>query len=226
MSDKINIAYVEDVIMLRESIVKALTEISPNCDVIIEASNGKELIRKIESSETIPDIAIVDMEMPVMNGFETVTWLKQNYPQIKILILSQVLDEFQIIRIMKLGLSGYLSKFYDLHHIGTAIDIIYNGGQYFPDMMKEKLDYALSPLSINNVKKDLTENSFTEIETQFIELSCSELSNKEIANKMNLSERTIDGYCQRVAQKMNVKNRKGIIVYAFTNNLVKKGYEI
>lgn len=226
MSDKINIAFVEDVIMLRDSLVKALTSLNPNYDVIIEASNGKDLIRKMESSETIPDIAIVDMEMPVMNGFETVTWLKQHYPQIKILILSQVLDEFQIIRIMKLGLSGYLSKFYDLHHIETALNTIYNGGQYFPDMMKEKLDFALSPFSRNIVKKDLTDNSYTEIEMQFIELSCSELSNKEIADKMNLSERTIDGYCQRVAQKMNVKNRKGIIVYSFTNNLVKKGYEV
>lgn len=183
--------------------------------VVLEASNGKDLQEKLGKTKELPEIILVDVNMPVMNGIETVKWLFKNYPQIKPVALSMNADDNAIISMFKAGCCGYLLKDTHPNELEKALDEINRKGYYNADagnisfrriMMRadEKEDIQISPK-----------------EMIFLQYACSDLTYKQIATEMYLSERTIDGYRESLFKKFNVQSRVGLCLEALRKEFVK-----
>jgi two-component system, NarL family, invasion response regulator UvrY len=210
------IVLVDDHILLRNGLAGLIKDLGHT--VLFEADNGKDLIKKTEAAN-LPDIILLDINMPEMDGYDTARWLKQHHPQIKILALSMYDNEKAIINMLKSGAKGYILKDSDPSMLNAAIHELLQKGFYYSELVSGKLMHAISHLEEDNVFK--TNGNITERETEFLKYSCTELTYKEIAEKMFLSPRTIDGYRDSLFEKLNLKTRVGLAIYAIKNGLVE-----
>lgn len=187
--------------------------------VSIEAGNGEELIRQLNVAK-LPDLVLMDINMPVMDGFETALWLRRNQPAIKILVLSMYDNETSIIRMLKCGARGYILKSCDTRELQCAIDDVLKTGFHYSDFVSGKLFHAIGNLDEegNDIKYMIDLN---EKDIAFLKLATSELTYKEIADKMNISPRTVDGYREILFRKLNIKTRVGLAIYAIKNGIVQ-----
>jgi len=176
--------------------------------------NGSELIEYLENTNQLPEIILLDVKMPVMDGISTMEWLYKHFPDLKVLVLSMEDDEATIIKMVKFGANGYLLKDIDPDSLKTAFDLICEQGYYYSDMVTNTLIKSI------NGKNKTTDVEFKDYELKLIKLACSELTYKEIADKMNLSSRTIEGYRQIIFQKIGVKTRVGMVMYAIKHGLI------
>lgn len=184
-------------------------------EVVLEASNGKEFQQKITQVKTLPDAIFVDVNMPVMNGIETAKWIQEHYPTIYVVALSMNEDDVAIIEMLKAGCCAYLLK--DTHptELEIALSEIMSKGYYNADK---------SNLHFRRLLKQLHEKPPLQLSAKeiiFLNFACSELTYKQIAAKMNLAERTIDGYREALFQKLNVQSRVGLCLEALRRGLVK-----
>ena len=213
-SDKnIHVAVADDHSLLRSALAKLINGF-PGYNVTIEADNGKDLTEKIAKS-TLPDIVLLDISMPEMDGFKTTQWLHKKYPQIKVLALSMLSDERTIIKIFRVGAKGYLLKNTDPEELKTALDSVMNKNVYLSEYVSGKLVSGLH----NDVDVELQGVVLNENEKEFLRWSCSELSYKDIAAKMFVSPRTVDDYRQSLFYKLKVHSRVGLVMYAIKNGV-------
>ena len=212
------IAIVDDHQLFRKGLTGLVEMIDSNFSILFEAGNGHELQQKLKN-ENLPDIILMDINMPGMDGFETVAWLNKNHPDIKVLVISMVEKEESIVRMLRLGVKGYLSKDIDPVELKNAMNSIINQGFYYTDFITGKLIHSLQ-----NGNEGLEKNGSTaemnDREKTFLQYACSELTYNEIAAKMFLSPKTIDGYRNSLFEKLNVKSRTGLALYAVKNGLV------
>jgi DNA-binding NarL/FixJ family response regulator len=207
-----SIAIIDDHIL----IAKALTGIIENFkqfDVLYECENGKVLQEKLAIIKNIPDIVLLDISMPMMDGFETAKWLKENHPQVLIMALSMQDDEQSLIKMIKNGANGYLLKNVHPAELEKALDALVKNGNYFPDWATSKVFMSLT----NDAKPVLNNVHITEREKEFLEYSITEMSYKEIAEKMFCSPRTVESYRDALFEKLGLKSRVGLAVYAMKN---------
>ena len=183
-------------------------------EVILEASNGKDLQEKIKQKKELPEIILIDVNMPLMNGVETAKWLTEHYPQIKPVALSMNADDNAIISMFKAGCCGYLLKDTHPNELEKALDEINRKGYYNADAGNINFRRIL-------MKADEKETQITPKEMIFLQYACSELTYKQIASEMNLSERTIDGYRESLFKKFSVQSRVGLCLEALRKQLVK-----
>lgn len=192
--------------------------------IVLEAENGKDMIRKLDK-KALPDILLLDIDMPNTDGYETMAWLKANHPNISVLVVSMVDSEESITRMLRMGVKGYLSKDIEVEDIHDALKAISNKGFYYTEFLTGKLinalqsDNAVGP-GDDRVSDQMVVNQISENERKFIKLACSELKYDEIAEKMFLSPKTIDGYRAAIFNRFNIKNRSGLILFAIKNNLI------
>jgi DNA-binding NarL/FixJ family response regulator len=184
--------------------------------VIGQAANGREFIDMLERGIK-PEIVILDIQMPVMNGEETALWIRRNHPEIKILVLTMHDDETHIIRMIKAGAKGYILKDADPNQLKAALEQVKSDTDYHSELVSNAFKkIALGePVSLSGLIH------FTEREKQFIRFACSELTYKEIADKMNCSVRTIDGHRDDVFAKLGIKNRIGLALFAIKTGIVE-----
>ena len=212
----INIALADDHVLLRNGLANLVASLGYN--VVFQADNGKEFIEKLKH-ETLPDIALMDINMPVMDGHETALWLKKNRPGVKIMALSMYDDESSIIKMFKAGARGYILKDCDPAELKTALTDIELKGFYYSEMVTGTLIHSINaPESEAEAINGLYMLTTKEIE--FIKLTCKELTYKEIAEKMCLSPRTIEGYREDVFKKLRIKSRVGLVIYAIKSGLM------
>jgi two-component system, NarL family, invasion response regulator UvrY len=212
---KITVAIADDHVLLRNALAR-LVNTFDDYIVIFEAGNGKELKTKI-LQEGIPDIVMLDINMPEMNGYETAQWLNKNYPQIKILALSMLSDEKTIIKMFRLGAKGYLLKNTDSAELKEALNTLTEKNFYLSDYVSEKL---VKGLNIDGEKEE-KEIILNEKEREFLRWACTEFSYKDIAAKMFLSTRTIDDYRTSLFKKLKVNSRVGLVMYAIRNGIAE-----
>jgi DNA-binding NarL/FixJ family response regulator len=212
------VALVDDHTLLRKGLSNLLTEAGHT--VLIEADNGKIFIEKLQSQKNFPEVVLLDINMPLMDGYETAAWIKNNYPAIKVLALSMYDDEPAIIRMLKSGARGYILKDAEPSELKLAIDNLVQKGYHHSDMVTARLIHSLNHFddSQHSIKNTLGLN---EREIEFLKLASSELTYKEIAEKMFLSPRTIDGYRDALFEKLNIKSRVGLVLFAIKNGLVQ-----
>ena len=182
--------------------------------IVVEALNGKDLIDKLQLKKNEPDIILLDVNMPVMDGKETAEYLTKKYPAIKLVALSMKDDDATIISMIKAGCCAYLLK--DIHpdELDKALHEIYNKGYYNADAANINFRRLLQ----HQQKQD--EFHLADKEKQFLQLACSDATYKQIASVMHVSERTVDGYRENLFKKLNVQSRTGMALEAIRRNLV------
>ena len=212
---KTQVAIIDDHILLRTALAR-LVNAFEGYTVLFEADNGKDLRAQIMQHH-IPDIVLLDVNMPEMDGFETTQWLHKNYPHIKVLVLSMLSDEKTIIKMFRLGAKGYLLKNTDHEELKKALDSVLNKNVYLSEYVSDKL---VSGLHKDADKEESKPVMLNDKEKEFLRWTCTELSYKEIAEKMFLSPRTIDDYRQTLFNKLKVHSRVGLVMYTIKNGIV------
>lgn len=209
---KITIALVDDHVILRKS-MRVLINLLHDFEIVMEAGNGKELIQQLKKAP-VPDIVILDITMPVMDGVETAWWLKQNHPGIKVLALSMIKNDFVIIRMLKNGARGYVLKDCEPAELRAALHQVHERGYYYNELVTPRMHSKDGPDNI------FSKIMITEPEMVFLRWACTENTHKEIAEYMGVSPRTIDGYRDSLFKKLEVSSRVGLALYAIKNGLV------
>lgn len=186
-------------------------------EVIYEVGNGKELINRI-NLKMIPDIVLLDIKMPEMDGYETALWLKKNHPEVKVVALSMHNEEESVIKMLRNGACAYLLKGCKPRELKQALDEVVQKGRSYNEFVTEKLVNNLNPETPQNPQELL---GIIDREMEFIKWACDgDLTYTDIADKMCVSPRTVDGYRESVFQKMKVKTRVGMVVEAIRLKLV------
>lgn len=209
----VQLAIVDDHKLFRKGLTSLIEMAGNQYSILMEADNGKDFIQKIKK-DNLPDIIIMDVNMPGMNGFETVDWLQQNYPHIPVLVISMIEKEESIVKMLKLGVKGYLSKDVEPKELREAMEAIIKKGYYYTDFITGKLIHSLQN---GNGDKANIGYDINEREKEFLILACSELTYNEIAAKMFLSPKTIDGYRNSLFEKLTIKSRVGLVLFAIRN---------
>lgn len=208
MNAKINVALVDDHGLLRTGLAKLIRSFG-NYAVLFEANNGKDFIEKLKVP---PEIVLMDINMPVMDGYETTTWLRTHHPDVKVLALSMYDNENAVIKMFKSGARGYILKDCDPAELKAAFDSLVAKGFYYSEKVTGRFIRTIHSLD--------QQVQLNDRETTFLKLVCSELTYKEIADKMFVSPRTVDGYRDDLFEKLKVKTRVGLVMYAIKHNLV------
>jgi two-component system, NarL family, invasion response regulator UvrY len=214
------LALVDDHRLFRKGLISLIEMVNSNYEILFEADNGIDLQEKIDKNN-LPDLVLMDVNMPRMDGFEAVIWLSEHYPLVKILAISMVEREESIVRMLKLGVKGYLSKDVEPKELGEAIDAVLNKGFYYTDFITGKLVHSLQNGSEESNVKSEALKLMNDREKDFLQLACSELTYNEIAAQMFLSPKTIDGYRNALFEKLKVKSRVGLALYAVKHGLVQ-----
>ncbi len=217
MSETKYIAVVDDHTMFRKGLT-SLINLFPNYKVLFDAANGQDFIKQLQP-RSLPDILLLDIAMPEMDGYATANWVRINHPEIKVLALSTMDADTAIIKMIKSGAKGYVLKDAEPAELKRAFDEVLSLGYYYNDLVTRKIMQSVNQLSENNTHLNTFAN-LTEKELQFIKLACSEKTYFEIAKEMFLSERTIDGYRDALFKKLNVGTRVGLVMYAIKNGIV------
>jgi two-component system, NarL family, invasion response regulator UvrY len=215
MTSEIKIVLVDDHKLLRTGLAGLINSFS-NYVVAYEASNGRAFIELLRT-KPIPEIVLMDINMPEMDGYETCTWLKNNHPEVKVLALSMYDNENAIIRMFKAGAKGYILKDCEPRELEMALNALISKGFYYSELITGKLIHTILDEDDDPVRKM---NKLNDLEIIFLKHVCTELTYKEIAEKMFKSPRTIDGYRDDLFQKLNTKTRVGLAMYAIRNGIV------
>ena len=208
-----NLVIVDDHLLVADSL-KMLIGMFSGYNVLYHAKNGMDLQQKMTNKKSIPDVVLLDVNMPVMNGYETMEWLTKEHPEVKVLALSMDDDEQMVLGMLSRGANGYLLK--DIHPdaLKIALNEVIEKGYYHSDKVAATLLNSIKP------KKEEPTIRLKEQELKFLQLSCSELTYAEIADLMFLSPKTIDNYRSELFKRFHVKNRVGLVIFALKNNLI------
>ena len=209
--ETLQIALVDDHSLFRSGIAALVNDLK-GYSILFEAADGEEFIRKI-SPKLKPDIVLLDINMPQMDGIETAKWLRSNYPGIHIIVLSMFEDAEKVLAMVKLGVKGYLLKDADPHEFEQALNNVAQNEVYFPAFVTRHL--------ISNFNKPADPIKLNSREIEFLKLSGTELTYKEIADQMCISVRTVDGYRDQLFEKLQIKSRVGLVLYAIKNKLIE-----
>ncbi len=213
MSEKIRLALADDHNLFRKG-VEELIEDFENMDIVASVANGKELIDKLTSAKVLPDVCLLDINMPEMNGFETAKKIKELWPDIKILAVSVYDSEFNVLGMLRAGAGGYILKDTQPQVLRVAIESLYKNGFYHSELVTGKILHQFMTKPKEQSSVELSDN-----ELQFLKHCCSELTYKEIADLMKISHRTIDGYRDQLFLKLNIKSRTGLVLYALKTGI-------
>jgi two-component system, NarL family, invasion response regulator UvrY len=179
------------------------------------------LQQKMQEHE-IPDIILLDIAMPEMDGYETTQWLKQHYPEVKILIMSVSDSQETLLQMVKLGVNGFILKESDLEEILLAFKSLRKHGYYFTAKLQGYMTSLIKHSSTQQpVLFDTRIQALNTQEKKFLELLCTELTYNEICSQMHISYHTLDNYRDAVYKKLNVKSRTGSVLYAVKSGLVQ-----
>ncbi len=206
----VQIALVDDHRLFRSGIASLIDNFT-GYNILFEAGNGDEMIQKI-SPKSKPDIILLDINMPVRDGTSTAQWLRKNYPEIAIVILSMFDDADKVLTMLRLGVKGYLLKDSEPFEFEQALQKVSQGEVYYPEFVTRYL--------LNNFNHETEPSKLNARELEFLKLVGTELTYKEIADQMFASIRTIDGYRDNLFEKLHIKSRVGLVLYAIKNKII------
>lgn len=215
MKRKIKLALADDHMLFRQGLMALLSDYE-ELKVVTEVPNGLELVKSLR--ERPVDVAIVDYEMPEMDGLETTRQIRLKYPDTKIISLTMHNSEELILQLLDKGSNGFLLKDFDSERVVDAIYAVLENGYYFNDHISK--DMLHNVMKNKKLKPKFGISALSDKEIQIIKLICEEKTNKEISDILNLSPRTVEGSRAKIIQKINVKNTAGIVLYAIKNNII------
>ncbi|RWW98748.1 response regulator transcription factor [Flavobacterium cerinum] len=218
MNDNIKIVLADDEALFRKGI-SFILEKQKNINVIFEASNGQELITFLNGQSTLPDIVIIDLKMPVLNGVETTKILRATYPDIKIIALTSYHTKSFIANMIDVGAVSYLVKNTTPQELITTINEVHTNGYYYNDYVLKVIHECII-LPKKKAKSRFDDEQLTNREVEVLKLICKQYSGVEIAEKLFLSSRTVEGHRNNLLRKTECKNMIGLIIYAIQNEYV------
>jgi DNA-binding NarL/FixJ family response regulator len=211
-----SLVIVDDHLLIAKAIANIIAGFN-KYKVLYEVENGLLLQEKLKSKHNIPDIVLLDISMPLMDGYETGRWLTQHHPQVQIMALTMQNEDEALIKMIKCGAKGFLHKNIHPTELELALETLTTKGYFFPS-------WATGKLLNNIVNEDRTDSfsiSLSPKEIEFLQHAASELTYKEIGEKMFCSPRTVEGYRDMLFEKLNLKTRMGLVVYAIKNKIIK-----
>lgn len=215
--NKIKYAIADDHKIFRRGIIATLAD-TPELKLVLEAENGKELLNGLSKNK--PDVILLDLKMPEMDGIEAAQQIRKTDDDVKIIVISMYDDDKYVIHLMEIGANGYLLKNAEPEEIKTAIFSAYENGYYFNDFMNrallKKITHKAQIKPVFNKNVELTSR-----EIEVLKLICQELTANEIANQIFLSPRTVEGIRTKLLEKIGVKNTAGLVMYAVKNKIVE-----
>lgn len=213
----IKVYIADDHTLFRKAFMKVLQEIN-RVGEIKEAADGRELLALIEKD--IPDLIILDIEMPVMDGIKACEKIVKQYPEIKVIVVSMHDNKLTICQALQAGVHAYLPKVAKLNEFETALNTLLDGKRYSNEIMEDALRYA-DTLANGKQKAGLIKTELSEKEIAIIKLICKQLTNRQIAIELSLSEHTVRNHRVRMMQKTGAKNIQGLVSFAYENGLIK-----
>jgi len=207
----IRIALADDHAIVRKGLAELINGVE-GFQITLDADNGEELLQKLKTADPKPDVCILDINMPVKNGYETAAAIREQYEDMNILALSMYDSEFNIIKMLRAGAQGYLLKNVSPSELKRAITDVYQHGFYHSELVTGRMLRMLHDRKTG--KAELSQN-----EEEFLRLCCSEFTYKEIAEKMYKSPRTIDGYREDLFTKLEITSRTGLVLYALKTGI-------
>ena len=179
--------------------------------VLYTCMNGQELLDKLKNPKNIPDVVLMDVNMPILNGIDATKMVKENFPNVKVVALSVEKDEDVILGMLRAGAVGYLMKDSEKEVLLKALEQVVDEGYYHTN--------TVTRLLVGNLIKGPTGEELKEREIEFIKLACTEMTYKQIAEIMFVSPKTVEGYRDSLYEKLNIKNRIGLVLYAIRSHL-------
>ncbi len=207
-----NTVVVVDDHMLLSQAIGALVEAFEGFKVLYLCKNGQELIDKFQNPKNIPEVVLMDVNMPILNGIETTTYLKDHFPDVKVLALSVEEDETTILKMLRAGAKGYLMKDVRKVELKEALLEVIEHGYYHTNTVAKILVNSLRHKSGSAI-------TLKDREIEFIKHVCTQMTYREIADQMCLSPKTVEGYRDVLFDKLNLRNRTGLVIYAFKNKI-------
>lgn len=203
----IHIALADDHTIVRRALTAAIHSLG-NFRVVIEADNGIQLIRRLDSQASIPDICILDIDMPHLNGYDTAIRLKKKWPGLKILALSMYFSEYSIIRMFRSGARAYVHKDMSKEELGHALTGLYHNGYYYPEVISGRIIPVLTET------KEIRNILLTPREEEMLRYFYSDKSYEEIADELYVSIRTVETFRDLLFKKLGARTRVGLVIYA------------
>jgi len=216
----IKIALVDDHILLRDALA-AVVDAFDDCKISLRASHGQELIDKLIAG-TEAHVVILDVNMPLLDGYDTAKWLRLNRPDLHVLVLTMYDSEIALIQLLQAGVGGFLKK--DIHpaELQFAIQSVMHTGYYYSHNTAGRL---VSLFKNEGLKKNSGSTiNLARNELEFLKLASTDMTYKEIALQMNLSPRTVENYRDSLFLKLNVRSRVGMAIYAIRCGIVTLAY--
>jgi len=212
----ITIGIADDYKIYRDGLKVGLAE-DKNLEVVLEADNGEDLMVALKESQ--PDIILMDLKMPFMDGMEATKIIRKDFPDVKVLVVTMYDDDKFIIHLMEIGANGYLLKNAEPDEIRKAIYSVKENGYYFNDLVNKALLKKL--VMRNQIKPSFNENiELTERELEVLKMICEEKTAGEIGKEIFLSPRSVEGIRQRLIEKVGVRNMAGLVMFAVKNSIV------
>ena len=211
----IKLALADDQVLFRRGLTMLLRDL-PDVQVVFECANGEELLTGLKNNSV--DVVLLDLEMPVLNGMDTMKRMREEFPEVKVIVLSMHSEEKFIVHLMELGANGYVLKTAEPDEIEDAIRAVATTGYHFSAMVSRVMLHGL-------VKKEKLKPTFDDVdpltdrELDVLRLICQELTTTEIAGKLFLSPRTVEGHRNNILLKTGARNTAGIVVYAMSKGI-------
>ncbi len=209
----LDVIIVDDHSLFRNGL-KILLTTTGQFNVVAEAENGKEFLDLLPHIQ--PDIVLMDIDMPVLDGIEATKEALKKYPDLKVITLSMFGEEEYYYKMIEAGVKGFLLKNSDINEVKNALITVYQGGKYFS---QELLYNVVKNIRSNHKEQELTE-ALSEREIEVLIQICNGLSNNEIADNLHISKRTVDKHRANLLDKTNSKNTAHLVMFAIKNKLI------
>ena len=225
MKEQIQIVIADDEELFRSGIAFLLNR-EPNFNVLFQAENGQKLVDYLATTEVFPDIILMDLKMPVLNGVETTKIVHKKHPDIKIIALTSYSGKSFITNMINVGASSYLLKNTSPKDVVKTINEVHHKGFYYDNEVMKTIHENLLSSNGKKIRSDLDKKLLSKREVEVLELICKQCTTSEIAEKLFLSPRTVDGHRNNLLLKTDSKNVAGLVIYGIQKKLIELAVDL
>lgn len=214
MEKKIRIMVVDDHALFRAGMASLLPSLSDHFEVMATAADGEDMVGQLQLCGTLPDIILLDIKMPRMDGFGAAAILQHRFPTIKVIVVTMHDREEFLVQLLRKGVKGFISKTAEAQEMRLAIESIVSKGYHITDAVGSTL------FELAGAQHEGVADSLNDKELWFLQLAATELTYQEIATKMGISARSVEGLRVNLFEKLGVKSRVGLVMFAVREGLV------